>query len=88
MHIYFDQFTDIHQAIMEQINSGEWVLFEDPKAYTWDPETEEFFNKLAINTKRKESYTSVHYVIKPNNKENIFCCEIQVRTLFEEIWEK
>ena len=28
----------------------------------------------------------MHYVIKPNNNENAICCEIQVRTLFEEIW--
>ena len=27
----------------------------------------------------------MHYVIKPNNN-NPVCCEIQVRTLFEEIW--
>lgn len=30
-------------------------------------------------------YRSVHYVVKPNNP-NPTCCEIQVRTLFEEIW--
>jgi ppGpp synthetase/RelA/SpoT-type nucleotidyltranferase len=86
MHLYFDQFHLIHKEIIKQVENGEWVLFEQPKAYTWDPETEELFNKLGITTTRKDSYTSVHYVIKPNSKDNMFCCEIQVRTLFEEIW--
>jgi len=34
----------------------------------------------------KESfYTSIHYVVKPR-KDSEVSCEIQVRTLFEEIW--
>jgi len=86
LHLYFDQFHIIHNEIMKQIEQGEWVLFEEPKAYTWDPETVELFNKLGIKTIKKDSYTSMHYVIKPNNNENAICCEIQVRTLFEEIW--
>jgi ppGpp synthetase/RelA/SpoT-type nucleotidyltranferase len=86
LHLYFDQFHIIHQEIMKQIEQGEWVLFEEPKAYTWDPDTVELFNNLGIQTIRKDSYTSMHYVIKPNNNENAICCEIQVRTLFEEIW--
>jgi putative GTP pyrophosphokinase len=87
LHLYLDQFKLIHDSIMKQINAGEWCFYEPPKAYTWDPESEVIFNELAIKTERKDSfYTSVHYVIKPNNKENSVCCEIQVRTLFEEIW--
>jgi ppGpp synthetase/RelA/SpoT-type nucleotidyltranferase len=31
-------------------------------------------------------YTSIHYLVKPNNPNAVVCCEIQVRTLFEEIW--
>ena len=30
-------------------------------------------------------YTSIHYVVKPR-EESELCCEVQVRTLFEEIW--
>ena len=30
-------------------------------------------------------YTSIHYVIKPRTNSPV-SCEIQVRTLFEEIW--
>lgn len=86
LHLYFDQFGIIHNEIMKQVKNGEWVLFEPPKAYTWDPDMSEEFQKFGIECNRKDSYTSVHYVIKPNAKENVFCCEIQVRTLFEEIW--
>lgn len=86
LHLYFDQFGVIHNEIMKQIENGEWTLFEPPKAYTWDPDMSDELEKLGIKATRKESYTSVHYVIKPNSKENVFCCEIQVRTLFEEIW--
>ena len=39
-----------------------------------------------MTPKIKDSYyTSIHYVVKPKSDSNI-CCEIQVRTLFEEIW--
>lgn len=35
----------------------------------------------------KESfYTSIHYVIKPNGTTKTTCCEVQVRTLLEEVW--
>lgn len=30
-------------------------------------------------------YTSVHYLVRPR-PDSPHCCEIQVRTLFEEIW--
>lgn len=86
LHLYFDQFKVIHEAINNQIVSGEWVLFEKPKVYTWDPEMVDYFEPFDFDIHRKDSYTSVHYVIKPNNKSDSVCCEIQVRTLFEEIW--
>jgi len=86
LHLYQDQFETIHTEIMRTIDVGDWVLGEDPKAYTWDPETQAFFGRLGISTEVRDSYyTSVHYLVKPNNKSDI-CCEIQVRTLFEEIW--
>lgn len=85
LHIYHDQFVLIHEEIMDKIG-GDWLLVEPPIAYTWDPESETAYSKLGIKTKLKDSYyTSVHYVVKPNNKNSV-SCEIQVRTLFEEIW--
>lgn len=86
LHLYQDQFPEIHAAILEKIESGDWVFVEQPKAYTWDPETIKFYEDLGIGTELRDTYyTSIHYLVKPNNK-NTICCEIQVRTLFEEIW--
>lgn len=86
MHLYQEQFTIIHKCIHEQVNRGDWVLFEKPKAYTWDPESKDFFEKHDLEVQVKESfYTSIHYVVKPR-KDSDVTCEIQVRTLFEEIW--
>lgn len=62
------------------------MLVEAPKAYTWDPEAQGFFEGLGLEVLKKESfYTSVHYLVKQYEDSEI-CCEIQVRTLFEEIW--
>jgi putative GTP pyrophosphokinase len=87
MHLNQDQFPLINREIEEKIErQKDWVLDEPPKAYTWDPESKKFFEDLGINVEIKESYyTSVHYVVRPR-VECPHCCEIQVRTLFEEIW--
>lgn len=88
LHLYQDQFPKIHQAILENIKNGEWVFVEPPMAYSWDPESKIMYENLHIkNEIRPTYYTSVHYIVKPNNQNaNPICCEIQVRTLFEEIW--
>lgn len=86
LHLYQDQFPFIHQQIMNQIESKEWFLHEAPIAYSWDPEANTFFEGLGLTPRIKDTYyTSIHYVVKPKDDSN-FCCEIQVRTLFEEIW--
>ena len=86
LHLYQDQFPIIHHEISKKVESGDWRFVENPKAFTWDPESKKQYDSLKIDTEIRETYyTSVHYVIKPNNN-NPVCCEIQVRTLFEEIW--
>ncbi len=86
LHLYQDQFTVIHSEIIEKIKTGDWTLGEAPKAYTWDPESKQFFENQGVVTEVRDSYyTSVHYLVKPNTTNDL-CCEIQVRTLFEEIW--
>ncbi|MCT3801743.1 RelA/SpoT domain-containing protein [Elizabethkingia anophelis] len=86
LHLYQDQFPSIHEEIKKKIDSGDWVFVEQPKAYTWDPETIKFYEDLDLTTELRDTYyTSIHYLVKPNN-QNTICCEIQVRTLFEEIW--
>ncbi len=80
------QFDGVKDAIDWRINKGEWILVETPKAYTWDPEAQSYFERLGLETQKKESfYTSVHYLVKQYEESDI-CCEIQIRTLFEEIW--
>jgi putative GTP pyrophosphokinase len=86
LHLHQNQFTKIHECIMAQIDRGDWVLYENPKAYTWDPESKAFFESYSLDVQVKETfYTSIHYVVKPRIDSEL-TCEIQVRTLFEEIW--
>lgn len=88
LHLYQDQFPIIHEEIIKYVELGDWSFVEPPKAYTWDPESKTMYDRIGIESTVKETYyTSVHYVVKPNNTNpNPICCEIQVRTLFEEIW--
>lgn len=86
LHLHQAQFATIHACIKEQVEEGDWALHEDPKAYTWDPESRAFFESFGLLVEVKETfYTSIHYVVKPR-EESELCCEVQVRTLFEEIW--
>lgn len=86
LHIHQAQFAEIHREIQGKIEAADWFLFEDPKAYTWDPDARQYFSEFGLKVEVKESaYTSVHYVVKPKQQSGLFC-EIQVRTLFEEIW--
>lgn len=86
LHLYMGQFSDIHQQLMSYVANGDLVLFERPKAYSWDPEYVDLFTNMELEAHHKESlYTSVHYVFKLRN-DNPHACEVQVRTLFEEVW--
>lgn len=86
LHLYQDQFSKIHNFIDNKVKSADWFLVEQPIAYSWDPEAQVFFEKFGLEVKLKDSYyTSIHYLIRPKASSDI-CCEIQVRTLFEEIW--
>ncbi len=86
IHLYSQQFKDIHSAITEQVTQGYWHLNEPPVAYSWDPEATAFFTSLNLNAQTRDSYyTSIHYVVKPQVNSDL-SCEIQVRTLFEEAW--
>lgn len=87
LHLSHEQFPSIHQEIMRNITDyKDWVLHETPKAYIWDKEKEDIYRELGLNVQTKDSnYTSMHYVVRPN-KDSFISCEIQVRTLFEEVW--
>ena len=86
LHLHQQQFAIIHGCIEDQVQAGDWALHEPPNAYTWDPESRAFFESFGLQVEVKETfYTSIHYVVKPREDSEL-CCEIQVRTLFEEIW--
>jgi len=86
LHLFQDDFRQIDSVIRKKIGDGDWVFVERPKAYTWDPEAVHFFREFDLDISEKlTSYTSVHYLVRPR-RDSPLCCEIQVRTLFEEIW--
>lgn len=86
LHLYTQQVETLHKAILSHVKAGFWAFHEVPTAYSWDPETTGYFQRLGLNAVTRESYyTSVHYVVKPQPNIDI-TCEIQVRTLFEEAW--
>jgi ppGpp synthetase/RelA/SpoT-type nucleotidyltranferase len=86
LHLKQDDFREIKAVIDEKVSEGDWHLAEQPVAYTWDPEYEKYFVDLGCSCERKESfYTSVHFVVRPRT-DSPLSCEIQIRTLFEEIW--
>jgi putative GTP pyrophosphokinase len=85
LHFHTSQFPRIHELIECHISEHNWFLHEDPKAYGWDPDALKIFRGCGIKTIEKDEYTSVHYVVRPHEESDL-TCEIQVRTLFEEIW--
>jgi ppGpp synthetase/RelA/SpoT-type nucleotidyltranferase len=87
LHLHEEQFSKIFEFIENQMKVKNWRLLEKPVAYTRDSESVNYFNKFKIKNSVKPSYyTSVHFLIAPANRLDGTCCEVQVRTLFEEIW--
>lgn len=90
LHLNTDQLPFIAQGLKELFEEESYRLIEKPSARTWDDESKVLLSKMGfkiVNKPTKPSfYTSVHYVIKPNNKKTAITCEIQVRTLMEEVW--
>jgi len=83
LHIHTDQLALIHPTILKIFQFYEYRLREKPLVYIWDLERRAFLSELGFNVQiRPKMYTSVHYVIEWAD----FGCEIQVRTLAEELW--
>jgi putative GTP pyrophosphokinase len=86
IHLHTDQLREMHPAILNVLDEYKCVLVEEPTANCWDSEFEAFFTSLQIETRSRASmYTTVHYVVRANQKTPI-SCEIQVRTLMDEVW--
>ncbi len=89
LHLNTDQLPFIAKGLKELFDEEFYRLIEKPSARTWDDESKVLLSNMGFKIVSKPSkpsfYTSVHYVIKPNKKTAI-TCEIQVRTLMEEVW--
>lgn len=86
VHLHTEQMKEIHSAILDILAEQKLELLEDPQANCWDVEYEQLFEGFGIKARARESmYTTVHYVIAANQKTKI-SCELQVRTLMDEVW--
>lgn len=86
LHLHTQQIIPIDRELRAVFKEYRYSLFEKPKARTWDDENRAFFKKAGIQpVKSPRMYTSVHYVVASNSSTKT-TCEIQVRTLAEELW--
>ena len=86
LHLYTQQADAINKGLQVIFAEELFTVVEGPTARTWDDESREYFKGVGIRTTKSPSlYTSIHYVIKPKKKTK-YTCEIQVRTLMEEVW--
>jgi ppGpp synthetase/RelA/SpoT-type nucleotidyltranferase len=86
LHLYTDQIEGINKRVMAILTEQQYSLVEGPIAHIWDNEAEQYFKTRGIRTELRETmYTSVHYIIELNTASRV-CCELQVRTLADELW--
>lgn len=86
LHLHMRQIEKIHPMLVKTLADEGYVMHVEPEAKTWDLEYEKMFAAMNIQVSRNESlYTSVHYSIRQNLSTRRLC-ELQVRTLAEEIW--
>ena len=86
IHLHTDQMADINRIILGLFDEHLYRVLEGPKAICWDLEYENLFAGFGIKTERRDSmYTSVHYIVKGNQRTPI-AAEVQVRTLMDEVW--
>lgn len=86
LHLHTRQIGEINKCILKMVEEQSLQLVENASARTWDDEYRDIFKEYGIDTQASKTlYTSVHYVIASKSQRNI-TCEIQVRTLMEEVW--
>ena len=86
LHLYPRQIREIDQRIRSLLSEEKLDLREEPFARTWDDEYRDFFKECGFVVQSSPSlYTSVHYVVESASRRTT-TCEIQVRTLMEEVW--
>ena len=86
VHLHMDQLTDAHPRILDTLSENKCELLRAPTAYVWDFEYDGLFKEIGVQTERRLSmYMTVHYDIVANFRTRI-TCELQVRSLIEELW--
>ena len=86
LHLHTTQVESIDAQLKKILAEYEYVVLEGPAARTWDDEYRSFFKGIGIKTVPSDTmYTSVHYIIGSGSKLKM-TCELQVRTLMEEVW--
>ncbi len=86
IYLHTAQFRQIHKRLAEILDEYGYAVIEGPTARTWDDESRQIFRAEGIATADSPSlYTSVHYVVMANQRTKI-TCEVQARTLAEELW--
>jgi len=86
LHLHLSQFPQIDSILRDILVDLNYLVCEGPIANTWDDEYRQKFSEWgALPMARESMYTSVHYVIDPQRKKPKRC-ELQVRTLMEEVW--
>jgi ppGpp synthetase/RelA/SpoT-type nucleotidyltranferase len=86
LHLHTRQMEQINKVILGLVEEAQYPLLENPKARVWDEESKSYFEGIGIATVLSPNmYSSVHYVIGASTKTKV-SCEIQVRTLAEEVW--
>jgi ppGpp synthetase/RelA/SpoT-type nucleotidyltranferase len=86
LHLHTKQIEAINSIVLSLLQSERWVVIEGPIARTWDDEFRDYFQEIGIETlDNKRMYTSVHYIFKANEQARC-ACELQIRTLAEELW--
>jgi putative GTP pyrophosphokinase len=85
LHLYTREMERLNSALIQSLSEG-YKLKEGPSARTWDDESRQYFEGIGITTEPSDTmYTSVHYVFETRSVTK-FTCEVQVRTLAEELW--
>lgn len=86
LHLHTQQLVPIDRELRRVLKEYRFPFLQAPTARTWDDESRVFFRSVGIRTvKSPTMYTSVHYVVESNSNTRS-TCEIQVRTLAEELW--
>jgi ppGpp synthetase/RelA/SpoT-type nucleotidyltranferase len=86
LHLHTTQFAAINKIIHQIIDDETLSLVEGPIARIWDIEYSDYFKSIGVATENnKRMYTSVHYTIGSRSRFKT-SCELQVRTLSQELW--